>query len=73
MLLAWVSGKDGSLVDKEDILRGGNSTGKYMNESRIDLRNWRPLSIAGINITREGDEAGNVSRTQIIKGLIYYY
>lgn len=28
--------------------------------------------IAGLNVP-EGDESVNVSRTQIIKGLIYYY
>lgn len=66
--------QDGSLADKEGVVGGGKSTGKCMEEgnSRVDLRNRRLLSSTEANAT-EGDGAVNVSRTQIVKGLIYDY
>lgn len=49
-LLAWVVGKDSSPAEKEGVLHRENSTGKHMEwNSRVYLRNCRPLSIAGAN------------------------
>ena len=52
----------------------GKGTGKYTEEqnSRVYLRQLRLLRIGRASITTERDEAINVSRTRIIKGLIYY-
>lgn len=61
----WLPGRQGGLGGERHRPIGRKETVGLFEE-------LRPLSIAGANAA-EGDKAVNVSRTQTIKGFIYYH
>lgn len=72
VLLARLSGEDASLVTRRAFWVGEQHKQIQRGVKQQGLFEELEADIAGLNVP-EGDESVNVSQTQIIKGLIYYY